>query len=69
MKALGKLVKLASPLQIKSVTSVVVMAVTLFTSCVALADIPQSVRQSCMVCHGQIGENTIYPRLLVVSSG
>ena len=60
MKSLMGLKKWASPSQNKGVVGGAVMAIALLTSCPTLAGVPQSV-QSCMVCHGQTGENTIYP--------
>ena len=45
----------------KGVICSTVVALALLGSGPALAQAPQSVQQSCMVCHGQAGENTIYP--------
>ena len=62
MKPIMSLKKWASPAQNKTVVvGGAVVAIALLASCPTLASVPQSVQQSCMVCHGQTGENTIYP--------
>ena len=50
-----------SPSKKKGVICSAALALAILGASPALAQVPQSVHQSCMICHGQTGENTIYP--------
>ncbi len=50
-----------APSQKKGVICTAAVALAILSAGPALAQVPQSVHQSCMICHGQTGENTIYP--------
>ena len=50
-----------APSQKKGVICITAVVLAILGASPALAQVPQSVHQSCMICHGQTGENTIYP--------